>query len=226
MNILALDTSSTWGSIAISKSGLICYISYLDIRVTHSERLMLQIDKSLSQSGLTLDDLDLIVYSNGPGSFTGLRIGLATVKGICTVKQIPLHPVNSLKALGYNAYGYSQQVIPFIDAKMNQVYAAVYDSSMNVITSPVCTKPEPFLESVDLPSFIIGNGIDRFAELVRKKKNVTCGLIHQNFILASSLIGIVDNEKPSISYDCDAIADLVPYYLKTTEYKKHITEKN
>jgi len=218
MNILSLDTSSSWGSVALARDSVICYISYLDIRVTHSERLMLQIDQCLVQSGLTVGDIDLIVVSNGPGSFTGLRIGLATVKGICLAKKIPVYPVNSLYALAYNCYGGDKDIVPFIDAKMNEVYCAVYGKDMREKVAPLNAKPEEFIDSIEHPAIIIGDGVNKYENLISKRADIlTKGLAHQNFIIASSLIGLVFNEKIVADFDIDTISDLEPYYLRRSQ---------
>lgn len=227
MNILAIDTSSSWGSVAIAKEGRICHISYLDIRVTHSERLMLQIDNGLSQSGINLDDIDLIVFSNGPGSFTGLRIGLATVKGICTVKKIPLYPLSSLKALAYNAYGCAVNIAAFIDARMNEAYAALYDRQMNEVIAPMNTDPQAFIDSINEKSLIIGDGVYKYSSLIEKRNDVlTQGLIHQNYIIASSLIAAAIDDNIDIEFDFDAIADLEPYYLRKSQAEQNLALKN
>ena len=118
MNILALSTTSTSGSIAIYKENSIAFISYLDIRITHSERLMPQIAFGLEQSNIELKNLDLVIIANGPGSFTGIRIGLATAKGICMAHEIPLLPVNTLELLAYNLFGSNRDILPFIHSRM------------------------------------------------------------------------------------------------------------
>jgi len=228
LNILALDTTSSWGSVALSREGRIEYISYLDIRVTHSERLMQQIDYGLKQSEMSIDEIDLIALSNGPGSFTGVRIGLATAKGICLAKKVPLYPVNTLKVLAYNAHGCQINILPFIDARMDEVYAALYDSDMKELIAPKSAKPEEFLSTIKEKTLIIGDGIYRYQELISSMKNtLTTGLLHQNFPIASALISIVVQEQKIPNYDFKNIADLEPYYLRKSqaELKKSEREK-
>ena len=86
---------------------------------------MTQIDFGLRQSGITLEELDLITLTNGPGSFTGIRIGLATAKGLSFGRKIPLLPFNTLEILAFNVWGSCLPILPFIDAKMDEVYAAL-----------------------------------------------------------------------------------------------------
>ena len=227
MNILALDTTSSWGSVSLSREGQIVYLGYLDIRVTHSERLMQQIDYGLKQSEMKLGDIDLIAISNGPGSFTGVRIGLSTAKGICMVREIPLYPVNTLKLLAYNLYGCGTNIIPFIDARMSEVYAAVYDAEIKEIVAPCSSDPADFLAGVEENAIIIGDGIYKYRERIKATgKSFTIGLTHQNFPIASALIGIIEKENISPKYDFSQIADLEPLYLRKSqaELKKQESE--
>ena len=121
MNILGIETSSSWGSVAVVKDDRIVFSSYLDIKVTHSERLLPQIDAALKSSSLQISDLDIIAISNGPGSFTGLRIGLAAAKGLSFPHEIPLYPVNTLRLLAANLYGNEFPILSFMDARMQEV---------------------------------------------------------------------------------------------------------
>ncbi len=228
MNILALDTSSSWGSVAVSRNDRLVCISYLNIKATHSERLILQIDKCLKDSDMCLDELDLIIYSNGPGSFTGLRIGLATVKGICTAKQIPLFPVNSLYSMAYNLFGCQADIVPFIDAKMNEVYAAVYDKDLQVLIPPQNDKPGLFLKKINRPAIIIGDGVVKYIQFINESCNIIAkGMPHQNLIIASTLISMAINEKIAPEFDFDAISNLEPYYYRKSqaEINKQLKDK-
>jgi len=228
LNILALDTTSSWGSVALSKEGKIVFLSYLDIRVTHSERIMQQIDHGLKQSELGIDDIDLIALSNGPGSFTGVRIGLATAKGICLAKKLPLYPVNTLKLLAYNAYGCQINILPFIDARMDEVYAALYNKDLQEIIAPKSIKPIEFLDSIKEKTLILGDGIYKHKELINSMKDLlVAGQLHQNYPVAAALISIVSQEKKIPEYDLKKIAELEPYYLRKSqaELKKSEREK-
>jgi tRNA threonylcarbamoyl adenosine modification protein YeaZ len=179
---------------------------------------MLQIDDSLSKSGLSLDEIDLIVFSNGPGSFTGLRIGLATVKGISLAKRIPVYPVNSVYALAFNCFGSGRDIIPLIDAKMNEVYCAIYNKDMKEKVAPKNCKADEFIQSIEHPAIIVGDGVKKYEALIDKKEGIlTKGLIHQNFIIASSLISIAIKEDIQINYDIEKISDLEPYYLRRSQ---------
>ncbi len=100
-----------------------------DVKVTYSEVLMPAIETALKLAGLKVDDLDGFAVSIGPGSFTGLRIGLATVKGLCFATGKPLAAVSSLDALASHSLFCRYQVVPLLDAKKNELYAAIYDTT-------------------------------------------------------------------------------------------------
>jgi len=217
LNILALCTTSTSGSIAIYKDNSIVFISYLDIRVTHSERLMPQIAFGLEQSNIKLKNLDLVTIANGPGSFTGIRIGLATAKGICMAHEIPLLPINTLELLAYNLYGCKRDILPFIDARMSEVYAALYSSNLEQLIPPQNIKPADFLQKISRPVTIVGDGFASYQEIIENSRiDFVPTLPHQNIPIASTLISIaLRNSAPD--YNFDQISELEPFYLRKSQ---------
>ena len=218
MNILAIDTSSTSGSIAVCKENKIVFVSFLDLQITHSERLMPQIDFGFKQSGITLDDIDLITITNGPGSFTGIRIGLSTAKGFCFGKKIPLLPVNTLEILAFNVYGSCLPILSMIDAKMDEVYAALYSPEMEILIPPQNCKPADFLDKIKEKVIIVGDGAVKYRETI-SNSGTDCIFAqpHQNIVLASALISYALKNKTIPKYDFDFIADLEPYYLRKSQ---------
>ncbi len=126
MYILGIETSTKTGSVAIvSEEGVIAQYS-LNIEVTHSERLMATVDRVLKDTGFTIADMDGYAVAIGPGSFTGLRIGLAAVKGLALVTGKPVAAVPTLKALAWNLPFAAYPVCTMLDARKNEVYAATY----------------------------------------------------------------------------------------------------
>lgn len=112
----------------IQKGEILADFRY-DVKLTHSEVLLSNIDRLLKALNLNLEDLDGLSISLGPGSFTGLRIGLATVKGLSLASGKPAVGIPTLDALAFLTRGCKYPVVPIIDAKKYQIYAAVYDSS-------------------------------------------------------------------------------------------------
>lgn len=126
MYLLGIETSTKTGSVAIvSEEGVIAQYS-LNIEVTHSERLMATVDRVLTDTGFTMADMDGYAVAIGPGSFTGLRIGLSAIKGLALVTGKPVAAVPTLKALAWNLPYAAYPVCPMLDARKNEVYAATY----------------------------------------------------------------------------------------------------
>ena len=218
MNILAINTSSTSGSIAIFKQDKISFICYLDIKVTHSERLMYQIDMGLKKSCLNIKDINVILIANGPGSFTGLRIGLATAKGLSLPNKIPIIPYNSLLLYAANLYGSSLPILVMVDAKMGETYTALYSPDLKEIIKPQNTKPEKILKKINQKVIITGNGLYKFEEIIKNSGiDYIKPLNHQNTDLATAMISIFLNEKKVPKYDFDFIASLEPNYLRKSQ---------
>jgi tRNA threonylcarbamoyladenosine biosynthesis protein TsaB len=126
MHILGIETATKTGSVAIATEGRIVAEYTLNIELTHSERLMATVDRVLKDTGMTMADIDGFGVSIGPGSFTGLRIGVATVKGLSFTSGKPAAAVPTLYALAWNIPYALQPICPLLDAKKKEVYAALY----------------------------------------------------------------------------------------------------
>jgi tRNA threonylcarbamoyladenosine biosynthesis protein TsaB len=126
MLVLGIETSTTTGSVAVVSDGGVIAQYTLSIEVTHSERLMATVDRVLSDSRLSLRDIDGLAVAMGPGSFTGLRVGLSTVKGLAFATGKPVAAVPTLSALAWNLHYAAYPVCPLLDAKKKEVYAALY----------------------------------------------------------------------------------------------------
>ncbi len=217
MTILALETTSSFGSIAVGRDGKLLALSCMDIQVTHSERVMPEIDRLFKALDIEMKEIDCIAVSNGPGSFTGVRIGLATAKGIAMSLEIPLVPVNTLELLAANAFGSDRAVLPLIDARMNEVYGALFDYNGKIIIEPQCGKPEDFLKLIDRPVVALGSGVDEFDSMLNEMNiDYIPAPLHLRYPMASGLITLLKQmDKPQ--YDFDEIGSLEPYYLRKSQ---------
>jgi len=126
MVILGIETSTKTGSVAIvNEVGVIAQYS-LNIEITHSERLVSTVDRVLNDAGMTISQVDGFAIASGPGSFTGLRIGVSTVKGFVLATGKPVAAVPTLKALAWNLPYAAFPICPLLDARKSEVYAALY----------------------------------------------------------------------------------------------------
>ena len=129
MWILSIDTATKVTGLALHFKGSLVAELFLHTGKNHSEQLMPMVLQLLEQAGIGFDDLGAVAVAAGPGSFTGLRIGMATAKGIAQVRKIPLIGINTLDALGQSGMGFEGLVAPVLDARKNEVYTALYRSS-------------------------------------------------------------------------------------------------
>ena len=128
MRILGIDTSSLTASVAIMEDEIIKGEISFTSKLTHSQTIMPMIDYLLSEASLTAGDIDVFACANGPGSFTGLRIGIGTIKGLSFGADKKVVGVSTLEALAHNISFFDGYICPIMDARRNSVYSAVYKS--------------------------------------------------------------------------------------------------
>ncbi len=126
MKILAIEASSLVASVAILTDDIITAEYTINHKITHSQTLLPMIDEVCRRTETEVEEFDAIAVSSGPGSFTGLRIGSATAKGLGMALNIPLIHVPTLDAMAYNAFGTDMLICPIMDARRSQVYTGIY----------------------------------------------------------------------------------------------------
>lgn len=134
MKILSVDTSAVTASASVVENGKVISLFSTNSGLTHSRTLLPMIDSALKNSETDLSDIDLFVCSVGPGSFTGVRIGVATIKGLADGLGKKCLPVSTLKALAYNLQSCQCIACAVMDARRNQVYTACFDIENSVVT--------------------------------------------------------------------------------------------
>ena len=134
MKILALESSATAASVALCEDEALIAQSFRDTGLTHSQTLLPMTEELLAHCGLTVADLDLIAVAAGPGSFTGLRIGVATAKGLAWAAQLPCAGCSTLEAMAWNLAGLDGELCAAMDARRHQVYNARFRAENGTIT--------------------------------------------------------------------------------------------
>lgn len=210
---LALDTSQTSGSIALWNAGRVVYSAFFDISITHSETLMPQVDHALRFCGFTPGDLKSIYLTIGPGSFTGLRIGLATAKGIAYGLKIPLVAFSTLQLCALQRFQCGRKVLAVLDAKMKELYAALYDEQLRELVPPQICKPEDILAWDVAGAYLLGSGAGIVRSLPEEEKS---GLIPvpDSPVCASGLFTLAELFPAPEAYDFKQLAELEPQYLR------------
>lgn len=140
MKLLAIDTSTKVAGAALMEDGRLVCETNLACGLTHSERLMPIVDSCMKLSGWQPGDLDAVAAVSGPGSFTGIRIGVSTAKGIAEAIGKPVVAVNTLEVLAASLGGFSGVIVPLLDARREQVYCAVYGCGLDELLPPCAMK--------------------------------------------------------------------------------------
>ncbi|MBE0596528.1 MAG: tRNA (adenosine(37)-N6)-threonylcarbamoyltransferase complex dimerization subunit type 1 TsaB [Desulfuromonadales bacterium] len=159
--ILTVDTATTAGSVAVSRGELLLGEIVLQTPANHTDRLLLTIRQLLADLGLTIAEFDALAVVRGPGSFTGLRVGMATVKGLALAIDRPVVAVSSLQALALQAPLPRHPVCALIDARKKEVYAALYHwqgGMPNLLGEEAVLAPEKLLEQLAGEVLFLGNG--------------------------------------------------------------------
>lgn len=173
MNLLAIDTSGPVASCAVMADGVVRQLIAMERGLTHSETIMPAVDAALSGSGLTCADMDAFVAVAGPGSFTGVRIGVCAVKGLAHAVGKPCARVHSLEALAMNFFGFDGLACPILDARRGQVYCAAYDMRDGLpdqVLAPDALPLERFLERLPLDQQLVflGDGLTVHESYIRQ----------------------------------------------------------
>ena len=129
MKILALDGFGLVASVAVAEDDNLIAEYTVNYKKTHSQTLLPMLDEIAKMTELDLNTIDAIAVAAGPGSFTGLRIGSATAKGLGLALKKPLIPIPTVEGLAYNLYGTKALICPLMDARRNQVYTGIYEFS-------------------------------------------------------------------------------------------------
>jgi tRNA threonylcarbamoyladenosine biosynthesis protein TsaB len=171
MLVLALDTSTSRGSLALVRKHRLLAEYTLESSASYLNRLLAGIDAVLQETGNTIQDVSLLVVSQGPGNFTGLRLGLSTAKGLALAVGCPVIAVNTLDALAANLPFAALPVCPVIDAKKHEVYAAFYHcrtSTGQLLGDYLLLPPAALAERILAPTLITGPGLEQYAGLFQE----------------------------------------------------------
>lgn len=217
--ILNIETSTQVCSAALSVNGVVKEIMESDIKNAHAESITLFSKEVIEKSGYTFDQLDAVAVSKGPGSYTGLRIGVSTAKGFCYSLDKPLISIGTLKAL---AFGMVQNLkddssaylfCPMIDARRMEVYASVFDSKLTVIqeTSAVIIDEHSFAAILAKHKVVFaGDGAEKCKSTFAGHKNA---IFIDNFKTSAAYLPQLA-EKKYTNKAFEDVAYFEPFYLK------------
>jgi tRNA threonylcarbamoyladenosine biosynthesis protein TsaB len=213
MRVLAIETSTLAGGVALLEGDAVLGEYTLDVRITHSERLLPAIDRLLGDAGWTATDLEGLAVTVGPGSFTGIRIGLSTVKGLALALGIPVAAVPTLDALAAVLPCASLPVCPVLDARKGEVYCSLYrwsDGEMLRDWDYLALPPDDLARRLTEPVILVGNGARLIASPWARlapphRRGPSAGAV--------GVLGLARLERGEVVRP----ADLVPLYLRPSE---------
>jgi len=172
MIILGIETATMSGGLALMDEGKLIAEYTLNMKTTHSARLMPALDWILRDASLDKKQIDGIAISIGPGSFTGLRIGLATAKGLALGLGIPLVGIGTLDALAHNIPYPAYQVCAVLDARKKEVYSALYQRENDVLVRKnhyQAISPAELVDQIHEKTIMLGDAIDVYSEYFKEK---------------------------------------------------------
>jgi tRNA threonylcarbamoyladenosine biosynthesis protein TsaB len=213
--ILSIETSTPVGSVALHQDGILLTTSEIHIPQTHASKLAVLIDQVLGNAGVSAKKLDAVAMTSGPGSYTGLRIGTSTAKGLCFALEIPLIAVGSLELMAYQVAKQSGEdtlLCPMIDARRMEVYCILANHSLGIIQpiQPIVIDENSFSDYLLKGKILFfGNGASKCMEVIGNNNAVYLDGINP---LATHL-----GEMAFQKYQQKAFEDLInfePNYLK------------
>lgn len=211
--ILNIETSTKNCSVTLAKDGVIVKAKEINTgNYSHAEMLHPFISEVFNNSSYLLSDLEAVAVGKGPGSYTGLRIGVSAAKGICFSLDIPLIAINSLQILANQVKTDNGIIIPLIDARRMEVYAAVFDKNIENIRE---TKAEIINENSfqnftkENKTFVLGDGAEKCKNIIHGKELIFLDNCHPS---ANDMTSI--SEQKYHSKDFEDVAYFEPFYLK------------
>ena len=172
MKILAIDTSALTATAAILSEDILIGEISTTTKLTHSQTIMPMIDELLNKVSLDIADIDLFACSEGPGSFTGLRIGIGTIKGLAYGLGKPVVGVSTLEALAHNIDVTDLVICPIMDARRGQVYNAIYKydgEKVACITEPRALSIEELCDELTERTIFVGDGVNVHKEKIKEE---------------------------------------------------------
>lgn len=226
MVILAVDTTTFSGSVALLKDGQLLTEINLNPSATYSELLLPAVDFILKTNKLEVKDMDGFAAAAGPGSFTGIRIGLSTVKSFSFASGKPVAPVSTLEALAFKLrHSQAHLLCPILDAKKGEVYAALFESvegKLKEVISQGAYAPDRFLSLLPVHRIVtfIGNGMEVYRDKIFRYLKDKARLSHRSPFLAHE-VGLIGHEilKKKKGVSAEKLEPL--YFRKSQAEERH-----
>ncbi len=226
MTILAVDSCSCVATGAILRDGVLAAEFVINDKKTHSVKLLPQIENMLASVDMTYNDIDLFAVTTGPGSFTGQRIGTATVKALAHAVNKPIVGISSLESMAYNVPFFDGIICPIMDARREQVYTGTYkfvDGKLVTVESDRAMALSDLLNEVkDQRVIFTGDGVPVFNEIIKKElgDNAHFAPPHLLHLRGGSVAMCAYNKDDATTYE-----KLTPLYLRMSQAEREYNRK-
>lgn len=232
MKILAIDSSGLVASVAVITDQVMTAEYTINYKKTHSQTLLPMLDEIIKMIDLDLNELDAIAVAKGPGSFTGLRIGSATVKGLGFALKKPIVGVPTVDGLAYNLFGTDKLICPIMDAKRNQVYTGLYEfieGEFHIVAPEKPVSIEEIIQEINETNrevIFLGDGVPVYREVIKEQMKVPYYFapphLSKQRAGAIGALGAVYFEQGKI----ETAAEHQPVYLRLSQAERELAEKN
>ena len=227
MKILALDSSGIVASVAVIEDDILLAEYTVNYKKTHSQTLLPMLDEVVKMTELDLETIDAIAVAAGPGSFTGLRIGSATAKGLGLALKKPLIAVPTVDALAYNLYDVSGLICPIMDARRSQVYTGIYRFEEHKLVavkqqwaSPVTELIEE-LNKLGEPVTFLGDGVPVFRSMMQVPYSFAPAHVNKQRAAAVGTLGMIYYKEGRT----ETAMEHVPEYLRVSQAERERAER-
>lgn len=213
--VLSLDTTTRAGSAAVVEDRRIRHERIGDARLTHGERLPGELNRVLEEAGIALAQVELLAVAAGPGSFTGMRVGIAAMQGVAMATGLRIVPVSTLEALSRAVPVDRGRLAAWMDAQRGQVFAALYEPDGRAVEAPTVGTPAETLEAWGLgpsdapPVRFVGDGAVRYADVIRARAGASAAVIEPPPL--AGIIGLIAAAHPDRAVNPHAVA---PVYIR------------
>lgn len=233
MRILAIDSATPVAGVALLSDGTLIKEKFSNFKKTHSETLMPMIDQVLRECECTIADVQALAVTIGPGSFTGLRIGLALVKGLAQATGIPVVGVNTLEVLAHNIYGSDALVCPLLNARKGEVYCGFYQvdgvKPLALAEMKACSPAEFKDEALSILDktgkkriILLGDGYPPYQEFFEEQLGSVAETVPPHHMLPrSSALASLAEERVNRG-DFDNVFRLRPVYIRLSEAESRL----
>jgi tRNA threonylcarbamoyladenosine biosynthesis protein TsaB len=228
MKILAVDTATKSCSVAVTDGEVVCAELTTVNDQTHSKHLLEMVHTVTQMAGLSVTDLSGFAVTIGPGSFTGLRIGISSIKGLAVAFDKPVVGISSLEALAQQTVPGSYLVVPCLDARKGEIYFAHYRFVNGLLTKEkdeVVRPPDQVIKGILEPCIFVGSGAQVYQELIRQELSGNALIAPQNcHIIRASTVAYLGMKRLE-NDDVDDINALVPHYIRQSDAELNFTKR-